>query len=65
MDEYKFLEITNEDDVNQTIRKLNKNMIRLQKDAVDVWHDFQCVDLTNGDRRRFVDWIIDLFLEDK
>lgn len=61
----KFLEITDEDDVNATIRKSNKNMIQLQKDAVDVWHDFQCVDLTNGDRQRFVDWIIDLFLEDK
>lgn len=61
----KFLEITDEDDVNTTIRKSNKNMIQLQKDAVDVWHDFQCVDLTNGDRQRFVDWIVGLFLEDK
>lgn len=61
----KFLEITDEDDVNATIRKSNKNMIQLQKDAVDVWHDFQCVDLTNGDRQRFVDWIVGLFLEDK
>lgn len=34
----KFLEITDtdEDDVNATIRKSNKNMIQLQKDAVDV-----------------------------
>lgn len=61
----KFLEITDEDDVNATIRKSNKNMIQLQKDAVDVWHDFQCVDLINGDRQRFVDWIVGLFLEDK
>ena len=60
-----FEEITDEDDVNTTIRKSNKNMIQLQKDAVDIWHNFQCGDLTNGDRQRFVNWIIDLFLEDK
>lgn len=40
-------------------------MYQLEEDALNVWHDFQCVDLTNGDRQRFVDWIVGLFLEYK
>lgn len=60
-----FKEITDKDNEEEVIRKSEYNMYQLQEDVLNVWHDFQCVDLTNGDRQRFVDWIIDLFLEDK
>lgn len=60
-----FKEITNKDNEEEIIKKSEYNICQLQEDILNVWHDFQCVDLTNGDRRRFIDWIVDLFLEDK
>lgn len=60
-----FVEIGIDDDINKTIRKSNHNFKELQKGALSVWHDFQCVDLTNGDRKRFVDFVVNLFMEDK
>ena len=60
-----FVEINIDDDINKTIRKSNHNFKELQNGALSVWHDFQCVDLTNGDRMRFKDWIVNLFLEEK
>lgn len=60
-----FKEITDEDNAEEVVRKSEYNVYQLEEDVLNVWHDFQCVDLTNGDRRRFVDWIVGLFLEDK
>ena len=60
-----FVEINIDDDINKTTRKSNHNFKELQKVALSVWHDFQCVDLTNGDRKRFQDWVLNLFLEKK
>lgn len=60
-----FKEITDKDNEEEVVRKSGYNMYQLEEDALNVWHDFQCVDLTNGDRRRFIDWIVGLFLEDK
>lgn len=60
-----FVEINIDDDINKTIRKSNHNFKELQKRALSVWNDFQCVDITNGDRERFRDWVVNLFLEEK
>lgn len=60
-----FVEIGIDDDINKTIRKSNHNFKELQKGALSIWNDFQCVDLTNGDRKRFQSWIVNLFLEEK
>lgn len=60
-----FKEITDEDNAEEVARKSGYNMHQLEEDILSVWRDFQCVDLTNGDRQRFIDWIVDLFLEDK
>lgn len=46
MNAYKFLEITEEDNEKEWARKSNYNMYQLEEDALNVWHDFQCVDLT-------------------
>lgn len=43
-------------------RKSQKNMKTLQEKVTPVWHDLRSVDLSNGDRKRFTDWIADLFL---
>lgn len=60
-----FKEITDKDNKEEVIRKSGYNMHQLKEDILSVWHDFQCVDLTNGDRNEFVNWVIDLFLKDK
>lgn len=60
-----FKEITDEDNVEEVARKSGYNMYQLEEDALNVWYDFQCVDLTNVDRQRFIDWIVGLFLENK
>lgn len=60
-----YFEITENDNAEEIRRKSQNNMKMLQKNATSLWHDFQCVDMSNGDRQRFKDWIINLFLEDK
>ena len=60
-----YLEIEENDSSEEMKSKSVYNLNRLKILGTSLWHDFKYVDMSNSDRKRFRDWIVNLFLEEK
>lgn len=60
-----YLEIGENDSPEEMKNKSTHNLNRMKTLATSLWHDFQYVDMSNGDKKRFKEWIVNLFLEDR
>lgn len=60
-----YLEIGENDSPEEMKNKSAHNLNRLKILGTSLWHDFQYSDMSNGDRKRFKEWIVNLFLEEK
>lgn len=60
-----YLEIGENDSAEEVKNKSAHNLNKLKTLGTSLWHDFQYSDMSNGDRKRFKEWIVNLFLEEK
>lgn len=60
-----YLEIGENDSPEEMKSKSVHNLNRLKILGTSLWHDFKYVDMSNGDRKRFSEWIVDLFLNER
>lgn len=59
-----YLEIGENDSPEEMKNKSASNLKKLKIKATSLWHDFNYTDMSNGDRKRFKDWIVNLFLNE-
>ena len=64
-DKMNYLEIVENDSPEEMKNKSAHNLNRLKILGTSLRHDFQYTDMSNGDRKRFKEWVVNLFLEDK
>ena len=60
----KYFEISEDYDAEICHQKSKCNLNLLKDETEKIYTTFKYVDMSNGDRRRFKDWIIDLFLNE-
>ena len=61
----KYFEISEDDDAELRRQKSKCNLNLLKDEAEKIYTTFKYVDMSNGDRKRFSEWIIDLFLNER
>lgn len=61
----KYFEISEDDDAELCLQKSKCNLNLLKDEAEKFYTTFKYVDMSNGDRKRFSEWIIDLFLNER
>lgn len=61
----KYFEISEDDDAELCCQKSKCNLNLLKDEAEKIYTTFKYVDMSNGDRKRFSEWIIDLFLNER
>ena len=59
----KYFEILENDDAELCRQKSKCNLNLLKDETEKIYTIFTYVDMSNGDRKRFKDWIVNLFLD--
>lgn len=60
----KYFEISEGDDAELCRQKSKCNLNLLKDEAEKIYTTFKYVDMSNGDRRRLKEWIVNLFLNE-
>lgn len=60
-----YLEIGESDSTEEMKNKSAHNLNRLKILGTSLWHDFQYIDMSNGDKKRFKDFIMNLFWQEE
>lgn len=63
MNKYYF-EISEDDDAEMCRQKSKCNLNALWDEVMKVYNSYKYIDMSNGDKKRFKEWIIDLFLNE-
>ena len=59
-----YFEISDDDDAEMCRQKSKCNLNLLRDEAWKVYNSYKYIDMSNGDKKRFKEWIIDLFLNE-
>ena len=59
-----YFEISDDDDAEMCRQKSKCNLNLLRDEARKVYDSYKYIDMSNGDKKRFKEWIIDLFLNE-
>ena len=59
-----YFEISEDDDAEMCRQKSKCNLNALRDEAMKVYNSYKYIDMSNGDKKRFKEWIIDLFLNE-